>query len=169
MKYQQRVMQNRCGAPAEALLDGGKAGSLIEEKLRSAGLEIEEAELVFDSARQATGTAVRSGVACARQLLYRSGSVCIDMHIQPTLGSVSATLTGQLLDSKKQNRAMRDVPVSLLRSGDMISYKKTNAGGEFNFGVDALQDLQLAFDIRKHKMLVVAVPWVQGEAPLQDR
>jgi hypothetical protein len=162
-------MQQTCCAGAERLRHKTKPTSRTATKRLLAKPGSLQAELIFDSACQAPGAGVRSGAISARQLLYRSGSVCIDMHIQPKLGSISALLTGQLLDSGRQNRAMQNVPVSLLCDGDMISHQKTNAGGEFDFGVDTMQQLQLAFGIGKHRMVVVAVPRVQLEPSLQSR
>lgn len=123
----------------------------------SAG-NIELAELVFDSANQCPGTATRASAASARQLLYKSGSVCIDMHVQPTPGLESVVLIGQLLDSKPPRRAMKDIPVSLLCGGLAISHKKTNHVGEFDFGLGQRHHLQLVIGVGNRRMLVVPVP-----------
>ena len=73
-------------APPESSLQVASAMSSHRDLwLFSAG-NIELAELVFDSASQCPGTATRASVASARQLLYKSGNVCIDMHVQPTPG-----------------------------------------------------------------------------------
>jgi hypothetical protein len=163
------VIQEESHVRPESLVPEAKASSAIGDRLPFSKFKIDEARLVFDSTRQTSGAAVRSGAVSARQLLYKSGSVCIDMHIQPKLGSISALVTGQLLDSKRHNRAMRDIPVSLIYEGDTISHKKTNAVGEFDFGVDTLRHLQLAFGISKRRMVMVVVPCAPGEPPLQSR
>jgi len=75
-----------------------------------------------------------------------------------TLGSNSVALTGQLLNSKRPAHAMCGIPVTLLCDGDTVSHKKTNAVGEFDFGVEVLRDLQLVFGIGKRRVIVVSVP-----------
>jgi hypothetical protein len=117
------------------------------------------ATLQFDSFTQALVAGVRSGgQGTARQLLYRSGSVCIDMHLQPTPGSESIVLIGQLLDSLKPGHGISGIPVSLLSRGDMVEKKKTNDAGEFDFGVETMRQMQLVFGIAEKRTIVVSVP-----------
>jgi hypothetical protein len=158
------VCKTRCSA-GEALQLNRNA-VLRKQRARSSRPRMERAELVFDNMFALTAGS-RSGAGSARQLLYRSGRVCIDMHIQPKLGSLSAILTGQLLDSKRPNHILRDVPVSLVSEGGAVSHKKTNEVGEFDFGIEALKNLQLVFGIGKRKMVVVAVPATHFEPVLQ--
>jgi hypothetical protein len=101
---------------------------------------------------------MRSGHATARQLLYKSGSVCIDMRMQPTPGSESIVLIGQLLDSMSPGQGMGGVSVSLMSKGDTVSRKKTNDAGEFDFGLEPLRDVQLVFGIGDSRTIVVSVP-----------
>ena len=117
--------------------------------------------LVFDSMQQRPGRAVRGGLSSARQLLYKSGSLCIDMHMRPKPGSISVALTGQILDSRRPAHAMRDIPVSLCCGEDPILRKTTNAFGEFDFGVDTAQGLQLVFGINERRKVVVPVPGME--------
>jgi hypothetical protein len=118
----------------------------------------EFATLLFDSALQPVAAGVRGSAPSARQLLYRSGSFCIDMRMQPTPGSEAVVLMGQLLNSAQPEHGMRDIPVSLLCQGDTLSRKKTNDVGEFDFGLATLQHLQLAFGIEGTRTIVVPVP-----------
>jgi len=123
--------------------------------------EGERAEQVFDSARHGSGTGVRSGAPSGRQLLYKAGSVCIDMHIQSKPGSDSLVLIGQLLDSERPGHGLRDVSVALLCEGDTISYQTTNDFGEFDFGIETPHHLQLVFGIEQRRPLVVSMPDMQ--------
>ncbi len=122
------------------------------------------ATLVFDSAQAPVAAGIRGAFACARQLLYKSGSVCIDMRMQPKLGTDSVVLIGQLLDSASPTHGMGDVPVSLVCEGDTVARKKTNNFGEFDFGLEALHHTQLIFGIGKHRTIVVPVPDAEIEA-----
>jgi hypothetical protein len=119
--------------------------------------KIEIARLVLDSA-QAITVGVRGTPATARQLLYKSGSVCIDLHVQPKPGSESIVVVGQLLDSMSPSHAMGNVPVSLLLHGTPVSSKKTNDFGEFDFGFETPEDVQIAFGFQGQRTLVVPLP-----------
>ena len=120
--------------------------------------KLELASLLFDSATQPVAAGIRGSSPVVRQLLYRSGSVCIDMRMQPQLGSDSVVLMGQLLDSAKPNHGVGGIPVSLLCEGDTVSQAKTNEVGEFDFGITALDHLQLVFGIGGSRTIVVPVP-----------
>lgn len=130
------------------------------------GNEVEVAELMFDSAKEAVvieGT--RGSAAIARQLLFQAGSVCIDMCMQPKPGSDAVVLIGQLLDSKHPDHGIKDISVQLLCEGNTISHKKTNDVGEFEFGIECPQDLQLAFRIAGRRKLIVPLPSNKTDVP----
>jgi len=120
--------------------------------------KLELARLLFDSALQPIAAGVRGSSPVVRQLLYRSGSVCIDMRMQPKPGSDSVVLMGQLLDSTKPDHGVSGIPVSLLCLGDTVSRGQTNDVGEFDFGLTALDHLQLVFGIENSRTIVVPVP-----------
>lgn len=118
----------------------------------------EMASLVFDSSSLPAPDGIRGASPSARQLLYRSGSVCIDISLQPKPGTDSVVLIGQLLDSASPNRGMSDVAVSLVSEGDTVACKKTNNFGEFDFGFETLHRSQLIIGIGGFKTIVVPVP-----------
>jgi hypothetical protein len=122
----------------------------------SAG-KLEVAKLVFDSTLQPLAVGVR-GSPAVRHLLYKSGEVCIDVHTQPKPGSDSVVLIGQLHDSTKPDRGISGIPVSLLCDGDTVSRGRTNDVGEFDFGLTALDHLQLVFGVGGSRTIVVPVP-----------
>jgi hypothetical protein len=120
---------------------------------------VERATLVFDSAQTPVADGFRGSIANARQMLFKSGSVCVDMYIQPKPGSESMIVTGQLMDSMLPAHGIGDVSVILICDGKMVSRKKTNAFGEFDFGFEGPQDVQLAFGLNHNcRTLVVSVP-----------
>ena len=130
------------------------------------GEEFEIAELMFDSAAQAvTAEGTRGSTGIARQLLFQAGSVCIDMCMQPKLGSEAVVLIGQLLDSKHPDHGIKNISVQLLCEGNAISHKKTNDMGEFEFGIEGPQDLQLAFGIAGRRKLIVPLPSSRANEP----
>jgi len=120
------------------------------------GLQI--ANLMFDSDSQMAIAGIRGSAASARQLLYKSGSFCIDMQVQPKPGSDDVILVGQLLDSAKFTQGVGDVPVTLICGGDMVSRKRTNNFGEFDFGFEASRNVHLLFGLAEHRTIMVPVP-----------
>lgn len=118
----------------------------------------ETATLVFDSAQGPLPAGIRGAFASARQLLYKSGSVCIDLRLQPRPGSDSTVLIGQLLDSASPGLGLGDIPVSLVCEGGMVASNKTNNSGEFDFAFQTPGRTQLIFGIGKRKTIVVPVP-----------
>jgi hypothetical protein len=155
-------MQHLEGAePPQSSVGAVKAGFRLRKVVPFPSGRLDLAALQFDSAREPMAAGVRGGHASARQLLYKSGTVCIDMRMQPTPGSESVVLIGQLLDSMKPAQGIGGIPVSLLSRGDTVSRKQTNEDGEFDFGLESNNDVQLVFGIGESRTIVVAVP--EGE------
>jgi len=126
------------------------------------GLEI--AQLAFDSFEQAGLAGIRGASSSVpRQLLYKCGTLCIDMRLEPKPGSNYVVLVGQLIDAKKPLKGFEDVQVSLLSEGDKLSETTTNKFGEFHFGFESVKHMQLFFGIEQ-KALVVPLPENKSEA-----
>lgn len=126
------------------------------------GLEI--AQLAFDSFQQAGLIGVRGpSAAVPRQLLYKCGTLCIDMRLEPKPGSNYVVLVGQLIDAKKPLQGFDAVPVSLLSHGDKLSETTTNQFGEFHFGFESVKQMQLFFGMAQ-SAVVVPLPETQTEA-----
>src|SRR4029077_10004684 len=149
-------LEKKSEPPAGVIRAVNATFGLQKEPLSASG-KIELATLFFDSALQPV-TGVRGTPAIARQLLYKSGNVCIDMRMQTTPGSDAAVLMGQLLDSKKPDHGIGDIPVSLLCKGDTVSSNRTNEVGEFDFSLGALKRLRLVFGLSESRTIVVPVP-----------
>lgn len=146
--------------PPESSLQAVRAGFTLRNVISFPSGKLDLATLQFDSDLQPLAAGIRSGSGSARQLLYKSGSVCIDMRMEPTPGSESMVLVGQLLDSMNPGHGLGGVPVSLLSKGDTVSRKRTNEAGEFDFGLKLGRDMQLVFGIESSRTIVVAVPEV---------
>jgi len=144
--------------PPETALHAVKAGFGLRKVVVFPSGKLDLAVLQFDSECQPLAAGMRSGAGSARQLLYKSGSVCIDMRMQPTPGSESILLIGQLLDSLNPGHGIGGIPVSLLAKGDTLFRKKTNDVGEFDFGVKPVHAMQLVFGIGESRTIVVSVP-----------
>lgn len=146
-------------SPPEFVVRTTKASFGLRKVVPFPSGRLDLAILQFDSLTQGLVAGVRSGgQSTARQLLYKSGSVCIDMHLQTTPGSESVLLIGQLLDSLKPGHGIGGIPVSLLRKGGTVEKKRTNDAGEFDFGVETMRGMQLVFGIGESRTIVVSVP-----------
>jgi anti-sigma factor RsiW len=156
----QNAQQSRNAEAPDSSLQAVKAGFALRKVVSFPSGKLDLATLQFDSDRQPLAAGMRSGQATARQMLYKSGSVCIDMRMEPTPGSESMVLVGQLLDSMNPGHGLGGVPVSLLSKGDTVSRKRTNEAGEFDFGLKLGRDMQLVFGIESSRTIVVAVPEV---------
>jgi len=154
---QVRIREKSYEPPVWAVL-AVKAGFVARKATPFRQGTVELAKLLFDSALQPALAGVRGTASIARQLLYKSGSMCIDMRMQPKPGSDSMVLIGQLLDSATPNQGMRGISVSLLCNGDTVSRGRTNDVGEFDFGMTAQKRLQLVFGIGDSRTIVVPVP-----------
>lgn len=144
--------------PPDASLRAVKAGFSLRNVVPFPSGKLELATLQLDSDREPLVAGMRSGQATARQLLYKSGSICIDMRLEPTPGSESIVLMGQLLDSMSPGLGIGGIPVSLLSKGDTIFRKRTNEAGEFDFGFESGREMQLVFGVGESRTIVVAVP-----------
>jgi hypothetical protein len=153
-----QTRQSRRTEPPQAALRAVKAGFGLRKVVPFPSGKLDLAMLQFDSERQPLAAGMRSGQSSARQLLYRSGNVCIDMRMQPTPGTESVLLIGQLLDSMDPGRGLGGIAVSLLSKGGTMLSKKTNDAGEFDFGLETSRDIQLVFGIGDKRTIVVAVP-----------
>jgi hypothetical protein len=131
--------------------------SFLARRLNFGRGKTDVALLIFDSAMQPLIQGVR-GSAAVRQMLFKSGSIFIDMQIQPTPGSDSRVLIGQLHDSTQPEHGIGGVPVSLFLEGGTVSRNETNQAGEFDFGIHAMGRLHLVFGIGDSRTLIVPVP-----------
>jgi hypothetical protein len=154
----EQAKQSNTAEPPESSVSAVKASFRLRNVIPFPSGKLDLAVLQFDSLRQPNAMGVRSGHNSARQLLYKSGSVCIDMRMQPTPGSESIVLIGQLLDTLSPGHGIGGIPVSLLSNGDTILRQQTNQDGEFNFGMESSPDMQLVFGMSDSRTIVLAVP-----------
>jgi|SRR5262245_29048714 len=104
-------------------------------------------ELLFDSSAQPLPPGARTSGVSSRQLLYRIGSVYIDMEIGKDPDSEHACVVGQMLDSSRPGHPVAGIPVTLLDRGRHVARALSNDNGEF----------RLVFEAQKDPKLTVAV------------
>lgn len=157
----QQMRESRRMEPSDSSVRAVKTSFALRKVVPFPSGKLDLATLEFDSNREPIAAGMRSGQATARQLLYKSGSMCIDMRMEPTPGSESVVLIGQLLDSMDPGHGIGGVPVSVLSKGNTLSSKRTNEAGEFDFGLELSNDMQLVFGIGDSRTIVVSVPNAQ--------
>jgi hypothetical protein len=104
-------------------------------------------ELLFDSSAQPLPPGARAAAVSSRQLLYRIGSVYIDMEVGLDAGAERALVGGQVLDSSRPGHPVAGIPVTLIDRGQNIAQTLSNDNGEF----------RLVFDNRSNSRLTVAL------------
>lgn len=104
-------------------------------------------ELLFDSMAQPLTPGARASVTSGRQLLYRIGSVYVDMEIRRTSNSEGASLVGQMLDSASPGHPLAGIGVAVHERGRRIASTLSNDNGEFHLEFDAKDDLKLLLEV----------------------
>jgi hypothetical protein len=101
-------------------------------------------ELLFDSSAQPLPPGARSSGASSRQLLYRIGSVYIDMEVGKDSDVDRVSVVGQMLDCSRPGHPVAGIPVTLLDRGRNVARTLSNDSGEFRLVLEAKKDLRLS-------------------------
>ena len=104
-------------------------------------------ELLFDSLAQPMVAGARASVASARQLLYRVGTVYVDMRVDSELNSERAALVGQMLDSARPGNPVAGVPVILMDGRKNVASTISNNNGEFHLEFALKNNLRLSVSV----------------------
>jgi len=104
-------------------------------------------ELLFDSLAQPAVAGARASVASARQLLYRVGTVYVDMRVDSEVNSERAALVGQMLDSARPGHPVSGVPVILLDGRKNVASAISNNNGEFQIEFMIKSNLRLSVTV----------------------
>jgi hypothetical protein len=141
--------------PPEAVLRIVKSAIMSRAPEKERSLMRELAELVFDSYSQPQVSGVRSTASAPRQLLYRAGSLLIDMRLQSTSDTERFALIGQVLVSGEAKHAVRQVPVHLLSGTDQLASTATNQFGEFYLEHRTSKDLQVSLEVSEERNVFI--------------
>jgi len=104
-------------------------------------------ELLFDSLAQPAVAGARASVASARQLLYRVGTVYVDMRVDSEVNSERAALVGQMLDSARPGHPVAGVPVILMDGRKNVASAVSNNNGEFQIEFLIKSNLRLSVTV----------------------
>ena len=119
--------------------------------------------LVFDSNLQPVTAGVRGSIS-ARQLLYETDELYIDLRLEPQreANRERVCLVGQILDRTSETRAAQGLKVQLLQGQQAVTDTATNQHGEFQLEFDAGKDMSLSIGHEKDRMVVLPIYGVHG-------
>lgn len=120
------------------------------------------AKLMFDSLMQPSAAGLRSSAASCRQLMYQSGSCCIDVRIESRPEKSRISLIGQIQDALS-SESMAQLPISLVEGKRTVAATETNSLGEFHMEFERTNKLSLSIGLR-NKTLVMPLPGAPSEA-----
>jgi len=125
------------------------------------------ARLISDSFRDPLPAGARALQNRNRRLLYASGSLRVDLLVEPEDGSNRLALTGQILDSAKPDRSFSGVPVKL--NGWKGPSAQATAGefGEFHFDFNFEPIVSLEIKIAEDHCIAIPLPAL--ERPVEER
>lgn len=124
----------------------------LREQIRYAAL------LVFDSFLAPVPAGVRGPRSSGRRLLFRFGSLLVDVLIEPQTGPHLLSLSGQIADSANPHLHLEERSVSLCGRRGTLANTKTNAFGEFHLDFASEPDAAVEIDIRQGERFVAALP-----------
>jgi hypothetical protein len=114
------------------------------------------ANLTFDTFAKPALAGIRSAAASARQMLYETEGLVVDLRFDRSPASKFVHATGQVLGKREPVSAVAEATVMLWTSkGLPIAETKTNAFGEFNLEFEPQNGLRLS--IHAHRQATVRV------------
>ena len=121
--------------------------------------------LVFDSNLQPITVGVRGSIS-ARQLLYETDELYIDLRLEPQRepNRERVCLVGQILDRTSETRAAQGLRVQLMQGLQAVTDTATNQHGEFQLEFDAGKDVSLSIGHEKDRMVVLPIHGVHGSS-----
>jgi hypothetical protein len=121
--------------------------------------------LVFDSNLQPITVGVRGSIS-ARQLLYETDELYIDLRLEPQRepNRERVCLVGQILDRTSETRAAQGLRVQLMQGQQAVTDTATNQHGEFQLEFDAGKDVSLSIGHEKDRMVVLPIYGVHGSS-----
>jgi hypothetical protein len=143
-----------CEPPADLVL-AVKSAVAPPASRRVTERTAEIAQLIFDSFAQPQLEGVRSEQVTTRQLMYKAGSLLIDMQLQPLENSSWSSLTGQVMNENQADREVDTLHVHLLSGRKELAHTHTDRYGEFYVEYDPQRDLQLSLEVSPDKDVFV--------------
>jgi len=149
-KTMAEVLKRETGyEPPEHAVRSAKAlSALIEPRKRSL------AALMFDSFRQPAMAGVRAASAPARQFVFESGDVVVDLKLDSIPGSDLIHILGQVMQ-KHDPYGIGYVPVALRKGTQQLAKTFANRFGEFQFEARIGAELNLVVVLPESRLVEV--------------
>jgi hypothetical protein len=119
-------------------------------------------ELLFDSLAQIGNEGIRTSIIVSRQLLFRIGSVFVDLEVDKEVNSDRVSLTGQMVDSANPGHPPVGIPVALLQRGKRIVQTSSNDNGEFQLDFAMRRNLKLQVTINRDRPVRLPINLLPG-------
>lgn len=128
------------------------------------------ANLTFDTLRQPALAGIRSGAAAARQLLYETEGVAVDLRFDHSPAVKLIHVTGQILDKRAPHGAIRNAAVTVWTpNGLPVAEARTNDFGEFRLQFESQEALKLSIQTPGQPAVRIFLPslgWKKQSASL---
>ena len=155
-----RVGANEAGyEPPEGIVRTVKA--YFDAEQRKAAQPKSAFELLLDTLTQPAAAGARASVASARQLLYRIGTVYVDMRVDSELNSSRVALVGQMLDSARPGHPVANVPVILLDGRKNVTSTISNDNGEFHLEFEIKSNLRLSVTVGDNRPVYLPITGIE--------
>jgi len=120
----------------------------------AAGLMSGRVRLVSDSGLQPSLAGVRGSVA-ARQFLYETDELYIDLRLEPNKEAARMSLVGQILNRTVASRAPQALHVRLHKGDLAITDTATNQFGEFQLEFELAPDVSISIGLDEEQPIVL--------------
>ena len=120
-------------------------------------------EVLFDTQEQAASDGIRNSVIAARQLLFRIGSVFVDLEFGRESDSNRASIIGQMLDSSRPGHPPSGIRIALLDRDRPVASASSNDHGEFRLQFVLKDNLKLCVELDRDKPVHLPITDTSGE------
>ena len=124
---------------------------------KRSGLNLRVARLSHFGQQGLEGVRASPGPA-GMHLLFREGTVLLDMCVRPKRASESVSLMGQVVDSARLNVPLEDREVSVVRASSALAQTSTNEFGDFHLEFEPGENLLLILALENRSYLVSHLP-----------
>jgi len=146
--------------PPSYILRNVKAMSALYLSLPGGSSSVGLARLIMDSSWHEAAAGVRSAGALPSQLLYKFGTMNIDLRIEQIPASRRISIIGQVLDVSTKRLMIADAQVVPLYERGDAQITTTNEFGEFELECESVSNMYLA--VRLDKRMEIWVPLNQS-------
>ena len=116
------------------------------------------ARLISDGLHDPLPAGVRGSQDRSRRLLFSSGSLTVDLLVEPEADSNRIALWGQILDSARPDRRFAGVSVTLQGWKGPVAQATADEFGEFQFDFNFVSNLSLEMRIAETNYITIPLP-----------